>query len=104
MYQPSQSAIAEKANELLIEKIQELDAFKTPLIVEAIGNDNGELASVLIEFAKADTQDDKLYCHDKFLKALHAYFKIDAENVLIAEVGYFKQTAVDDFKFIHHAD
>lgn len=107
MCEPKQNDIDEKAQELFFAKLSKLDAFKQPLIGEAIGNDDGALIEVLLEFALATTNDDKLACHDKFIAALKDYFdesKLEAEarDCLIAEVGYYKQTDVDDFKFVQH--
>lgn len=85
---------------MLMDKIQELDMFKQPLIVEAVGNDDGDLAKVLIEFAKADNIDDKLWCHTKFIDALNKYFKLDAEEELFNEAYEVIQVAVDDFKVV----
>lgn len=104
MYEPKQTEIDDKVQELLLVKITELDSFKQPMLGEAIGNDNGALISVLIEFAKASSIDDKLICHEKFIDALKKYFslEVEAEKSLIAERGYTVQTAVDDFEFIPH--
>lgn len=103
-FKPTQAAIEERELELLLFTISELDSFKQPMLGEAIGNDNGAIINVLIKFAKATSIDDKLWCHDMFLSALAKYFKLedDAENSLIAEVGYYTRTDVDDDEFVPH--
>jgi hypothetical protein len=104
MFEPTHQQIEDKELELVLAKIVELDSFKQPMLAEAIGNDNGTLIKVLLEFAIATSNDDKLWCHDKFLEALKSYFKLAdvAENALIVEVGNVVRIDVDDYKFVPH--
>lgn len=86
--------IAEKADQLLQAEV------KTRM-VEAVAQCK-QIEQVLIEFANADSIDDKLDCHDKFLKALHDYFKVknEAETKVFYNTYQVHQVDADHHKIV----
>ena len=96
MYEPKQTEISDKAQELLGDWLNEDDALadatvmNMPLLRALLNASPNDLSDALLDFKQG---------LDKYAKQ-QKDFDDEAIDFLMGQVGYVKQTDVDDYKFI----
>ena len=98
MYEPKQTEISDKAQELLGDWLNEDDQFDEAVL------SCRNLLRKLLECSNEDMLDVRLDLQTTLERYARSKgnFMQEAEDFLIGQVGYVKQTAVDDFRFVSH--
>jgi hypothetical protein len=98
MYSPNPTAISDKAQELLEDWLNEDDKFGDAVMSSL------NLLHKLLDAPLEELPDVRLDLQktlERYAKS-KANFMQDAEDALVAEVGYVKRVDVDQFEFVNH--